>query len=171
MKIVTPNSNYTVQDNLIISKIIINVRKMLNESKIIIPNYYPLEISHHYGIKHFAKYGCVIINIINREYCKKIIVLFPGQNNPMHMHKLKEETFQVLNGNMTLIINECIHNLKAGELLTVEREMAHSFCSECGCIFEEISTTHNSNDSYYFDEEITKQNLLERKTVVVEWQM
>ena len=29
------------------------------------------EISHHYGLDKFKKFGIVILNIINEEYCKK----------------------------------------------------------------------------------------------------
>ena len=50
----------------------------------------------HAGIyypENFLKTGATIINCINREYCKKILVLLPGQSHPAHFHKKKEETF------------------------------------------------------------------------------
>lgn len=170
MKVRTSNINYTSEDEKLISEIIITIKEILHEAKIIIPNYCPLEISHHYGLNQFNKYGCVIITIINRAYCKKIIILFPGQKNPKHMHKEKEETFHVLAGNMIITLNENAYHLNAGELITIEQEMTHSFYSKNGCVFEEISTNHNSDDSYYFDHKISKQSLLERKTLVTEWQ-
>ena len=34
------------------------------------------EISHHYGLDKFNKFGLVMITILNRDYCKKILVLF-----------------------------------------------------------------------------------------------
>ena len=37
------------------------------------------EISHHYGIQRFHEFGATIINFVNREYCKKLIVMVPGQ--------------------------------------------------------------------------------------------
>lgn len=168
--IVSDNSN-TRQDKKMLLDIIDKTQRMLEDAKIKIPNYCPLEISHHYGIDQFRKYGCIIINVINRAYCKKVILLFPGQKNPAHFHKMKEETFQVLNGNMILTINGIDYYLISGELYTIEREMVHSFCSENGCIFEEISTTHNNNDSYYIAHDIATQNLAERKTIITEWQL
>ena len=36
-----------------------------------------------------------------------------------------------------------------GETVVVERGVDHSFSSETGCVFEEISTTHYVNDSFY----------------------
>lgn len=169
MKIISSNTAYIVQNYKIVSEIVSKIKSILENSKIIIPDSFPLEISHHYGIDQFSKYGCTTINLINRAYCKKIIVLFPGQKNPTHMHDIKEETFHVLNGSMILNVNGNNYNLNAGELFTIERRISHSFYSEHGCVFEEISTTHNATDSYYEDKTIAQKQLTERKTLVAHW--
>lgn len=169
MKIVSSNIVYMDHNYEQITKIVTNVKTILKDSKIIIPDYFPLEISHHYGINQFSKYGCVTISIINRAYCKKIIILFPGQKHPTHMHDIKEETFHVLNGSMTLNANGNNYELNAGELFTIERRTVHSFYSKHGCVFEEISTTHNANDSFYEDKEISQKQPTERKTLVAHW--
>ena len=54
-----------------------------------------------------------------------------------------------------------VHHLKAGDLLTVGRNQHHSFETTDGVIFEEISTTHYKNDSFYDDPTIMDFN--ERK--------
>ncbi|MCL2633236.1 MAG: N-acetylneuraminate synthase family protein [Oscillospiraceae bacterium] len=149
--------------------IIHDVKGMLYEAKIIIGNDFELELSHHYGLEHFRNYGATIINIINREYCKKIIIVLPGQKNPTHMHKLKEETFQVLSGTLNLTMDEKETEIKAGEIVTIERFVKHSFTSVSGCIFEEISTTHMRNDSFYDDSKITDIDVMLRKTILKEW--
>ena len=51
-------------------------------------------MSHHYGIEKYEEWGAAILNCINREYCKKLIVLLPGQNHPFHHPVKKEETFK-----------------------------------------------------------------------------
>jgi N-acetylneuraminate synthase len=48
----------------------------------------------------------------------------------------------------------------------IERETWHSFFSEKGAIFEEVSTTHYRNDSYYQDERISVLDPIQRKTVL-----
>ena len=129
-----------------------------------------LELSHHYGLEEFARCGCSIITCVNREYCKKIIALLPGQFNPTHTHKLKEETFHVLYGEMILELNGVRRIYKPGELIVVERGVAHSFGSEKGAVMEEISTTHYKNDSFYDDPEIKPAE--QRKTYMTfysEW--
>ncbi|MEM4248315.1 MAG: N-acetylneuraminate synthase family protein [Candidatus Nanoarchaeia archaeon] len=150
-----------------ILEIIRKLCEILKKSGIRLQNKLDLEISHHYGLENFYKYGCSIINCINREYCKKIIILLPGQENPTHLHKLKEETFHVLYGDLQLRIGENIEKYKAGDIIVVERNLPHHFSSENGAVFEEVSTTHYKNDSYYNDPEIMKNN--NRKTYMTFW--
>ncbi len=149
--------------------IIHDVKGMLYEAKIVVGPQFELELSHHYGLEHFRHYGATIINIINREYCKKLIVVLPGQQHPDHYHKVKEESFQVLSGTLTLTLDGVTLDVQAGEVVTVERGMHHAFTSKEGCIFEEVSTTHAKNDSYYADEKIAKLDLMQRKTILENW--
>ena len=51
------------------------VKRMLQESKVVVPSQVELEISHHYGLENFAKFGSTVITVVNREYCKRLIVL------------------------------------------------------------------------------------------------
>lgn len=138
------------------------VRNLIEESGLALPKRYEMELSHHYGIEKFEEIGAAILNIINREYCKKLIVLLPNQCHPDHYHVKKEETFNVLYGDLKVVLNGKEMNLHAGDILTIERNDRHSFSSASGCIFEEISTTHYKDDSFYFDENII--NNKKRKT-------
>ena len=149
--------------------IIHDIKGMLYEAKIVVGTKFELELSHHYGLEHFRHYGASIINIINREYCKKLIIILPGQQHPNHFHKVKEESFQVLSGVLTLTLNGETRDVFAGEVVTVERGTMHSFTSKEGCIFEEVSTTHIKNDSYYEDEKIANLDLMQRKTILEDW--
>jgi N-acetylneuraminate synthase len=146
-----------------------DVKGLLYEAKIVLGNQFKLELSHHYGLQHFRHYGATIINIVNREYCKKIIVIMPGQVHPMHYHKVKEETFQVLYGTLQLTADGKDFCLNAGDIFTIERNVHHAFKADDGCIFEEISTTHVKNDSYYDDLKIAALDLIERKTFMEDW--
>jgi mannose-6-phosphate isomerase-like protein (cupin superfamily) len=146
------------------------VRKLavlLKDSKVTVQNKLTLELSHHYGLDQFERWGCSIINCINREYCKKIILLLPGQENPCHAHKLKEETFHILYGDMQLTLDGQSQLCHAGDIITVERGKPHSFSSSAGAIFEEVSTTHYKNDSFYDDASIAQNT--SRKTEMTFW--
>lgn len=149
--------------------IIHEIKSMLNEAKIIVGSDFQLDLSHHFGLGKFRDYGASFINIINREYCKKIAILLPNQQHPLHYHKLKEESFQVLSGELKLMLNGEEKMLLPGDIVTVHRNDMHSFSSEKGCIFEEISTTYVKNDSFYNDENINKLDPMERKTILENW--
>ena len=152
-----------------IREVIHEAKGMIFEAGIRITPDHIIELSHHYGLKNFRQTGALIINVINREYCKKLIVIFPGQNHPFHYHKKKEETFQLLWGSLEVNLEGNNFVLKPGETLLVERSASHSFSSKNGAIFEEISTTHEKNDSFYDDKTIARLDTIERKTIIDNW--
>jgi len=149
--------------------IIHDAKGMLHEAQVKLGNGSKIELSHHYGVEHFRQTGALIVNVINREYCKKLVVLLPGQKHPNHYHKIKEETFHLLWGDLEINLNGIIHTLKADELVLVERGAWHSFATGRGAIFEEVSTTHIDGDSYYEDERISKLDPIQRKTTLESW--
>ena len=135
------------------------------KNKIVVPNGLDLEISHHYGIDRFENFGTTMCTLVNNEYCKKIIYQFPKQTNPEHYHKIKEETFILIEGDLVVNVDEKIHNLNKGDMLTILPYQKHSFFSKNGAIFEEISTKHLSDDSFYTDKKI--QNNPNRKSKIL----
>lgn len=146
------------------------IKAMLNDGRIHLGNDFRVEYSHHYGIGQFRETGAVIIECINREYCKKLVVQLPYQKHPSHYHKRKEETFQVLYGVLYSKIDGRVRELLPGDTVLVQPGVWHSFWTEeTGVIFEEVSTTHFDNDSTYEDPKINKLTREERKTQVDHW--
>ena len=158
----------TTDINLLRS-VVHDAKGMLYEAGIALGNDFEVELSHHYGMQNFRQVGAVIINIINREYCKKYIIVLPGQKHPMHMHKVKEETFQLLYGELDVKVEDVERTMKPGDTQTVLRGERHCFSSKVGAIFEEISTTHVKSDSYYDDPKISCLDPIERKTIMRNW--
>ncbi|MEW6087953.1 MAG: N-acetylneuraminate synthase family protein [bacterium] len=148
-------------------KIVQEIKKVIQKSGVFVPNKLDLEISHHYGIDRFLECGCTIINFVNREYCKKLIVLIPGQSHPEQYHKLKEETFYILSGEVNFVFDGKERVCGPGEIAVVERGVKHIFSSKTGAVIEEISSTHYKDDSYYTDKEILKND--NRKTLITYW--
>jgi sialic acid synthase SpsE/mannose-6-phosphate isomerase-like protein (cupin superfamily) len=153
----------------VLKDVIHEVKAMLNEASIVLDSTFKLEFSHHYGVKNFRETGATIINCINRKYCKKLIVVLPGQKHPDHYHKKKEESFQVLTGIFESNIDSHHRTMRAGEIALVQPGVWHNFWSDTGCIVEEVSTTHFKNDSVYNDRKINEMELSERKTIVEHW--
>lgn len=147
------------------------VKGMLSNARIPMSHDFGVEISHHYGLEKFSEVGCVIIDCVNREYAKKLIVQLPGQFHPVHYHKIKDETFQVLSGSMEAEIEGKKRTLYPGDTLWVPRGVWHSFKTDTGVIFEEISTTSHelSGDSFYVDKMIAGMPREARKTKLMNW--
>ncbi|NLZ62806.1 MAG: cupin domain-containing protein [Lentisphaerae bacterium] len=143
-------------------QIVQSLCELIRQSGLRLGDKLDLELSHHFGLERFDEFGCSIITCVNREYCKKIIILLPGQKNPSHAHRQKEETFHVLYGDLQLTLDGVSSDYQAGDLIVVEREIQHSFASRTGAILEEISTRHYNHDSFYLDPNIGPAS--ERKT-------
>jgi sialic acid synthase SpsE/mannose-6-phosphate isomerase-like protein (cupin superfamily) len=156
-------------DEKIIKDAVHEVKALLNLARVPLTTEFTVEYSHHYGVRNFRQVGAVLINVINREYCKKVLVQLGGQIHPWHFHKRKEETFLVLYGKMHVEVEDRIRVLQPGDKLLILPGVWHRFWSEEGCVFEEISTTHFANDSVYRDEAINGLTTAQRKTVVDHW--
>lgn len=176
---VAASKDYNVNDELhekkkvtqtsLARSVVHDAKGMLYEAGITLGNDFEVELSHHYGMKHFRQTGAIIISIINREYCKKLLIVLPGQKHPMHAHQVKEETFQLLYGDLEVNIEGEIIEMKPGDIQTVLRGVKHSFTSKTGAIFEEVSTTHVKSDSYYENSKISRLDPMERKTILKKW--
>jgi N-acetylneuraminate synthase len=145
------------------------IKAMLNEAHIVLNTEFEAEFSHHDGIANFFEVGATIISCVNRSYCKKLVIQLPGQRHPSHYHKRKEETFQVLYGVLEMEIDGRRRTLYPGDTQLVQQGVWHEFWSDTGVIFEEISTTHYNDDSFYENKEINRKGRSERKTLVNHW--
>jgi sialic acid synthase SpsE/mannose-6-phosphate isomerase-like protein (cupin superfamily) len=145
------------------------IKGMLNEARIALSTDFEAEFSHHYGVPRFPEWGATIIDCINREYCKKLIIQIPGQRHPLHYHKRKEESFQMLWGVLHLELEGRPRTLYPGDIALIQQGVWHAFRTETGAIFEEISTTHFNDDSFYEDKAINQIPRAQRKTRVNNW--
>jgi sialic acid synthase SpsE/mannose-6-phosphate isomerase-like protein (cupin superfamily) len=157
------------EDELVIKHAVHDVKALLNEAKIHLGPEFKVEYSHHYGISTFLETGAVLIECVSRDYCKKLVVQLPGQKHPTHYHARKEETFQVLYGELNCTVDGHHRTLVPGESVVVMPGVWHSFGTDDGVIFEEISSRDYDNDSFYEDKSINKLARAERKTVVDHW--
>jgi N-acetylneuraminate synthase len=156
-------------DERVIKQAIHEVKALLAYARVPLTHEFTTEYSHHYGVANFREVGAVLINVINRAYAKKVLVQLAGQRHPLHFHKLKEETFLVLWGELISELDGRERVLRAGDTLTVPPGVWHCFRTETGCVFEEISTTAYSNDSVYRDPAINALTSKQRKTMVDHW--
>lgn len=147
--------------------IVQQVRAQLRDSHVVVPGRVDLEISHHYGLERFDEVGLTMLTVVNRGYCKKLLMLLPGQEHPEQYHQRKEETFHVLHGELLLKLDGVERLCQPGDVVTVEPGVRHAFHSMGGAIIEELSSTHFADDSFYTDEAINANR--DRKTLLSYW--
>lgn len=164
---ISPENTQHTETRQQILSIVQRVNRFLKDSHVVVPGSADLDISHHYGLERFDEVGLTLITVVNRDYCKKLLVTLPGQSHPEQVHKIKEETFHVLYGEVILSLDGKSTVCRPGDVVTVEPGTRHAWKSETGAVIEEISTTHVVNDSYYTDEAIMQNT--ERKTSLTYW--
>lgn len=150
-----------------IYRIVLRVKNLLEKGRVVVPGKADFEISHHYGVERFDEFGITMITVVNREYCKKLIVVLPRQKHPEQYHQQKEETFHVLYGEIVLTLDGVDRVCRKGDVMVVEKGVRHAFSSQKGAVLEEISSTHYRDDSFYTDPAI--MNNPSRKTLLTHW--
>jgi N-acetylneuraminate synthase len=146
-----------------------DAKGLIFEAGIVLGDDYQIEISHHYGLERFRQTGCILVNLVNREYAEKLLILLPSQSHPLHHHDKKEETFRLLWGDVEIELNGEKIALTPGDSQLVQRGDVHGFTSVGGAIVQEISTTHIVGDSKYEDPRIRELDPMQRKTILESW--
>lgn len=78
------------------------VRHRLEAAGIILDRNMPIQVAD-FGLGRWGREGLGIVVCVNEaEYCSKYLTLEPGQECPLHFHKVKKETFFVLAGRVDL---------------------------------------------------------------------
>lgn len=90
----------------------------------------------------------------SEKYCGKKMMVKEGYHCSYHMHKIKEETFYILSGEIELIHQGKYHILKEGEIFHIKPKDYHSFRALKETVFFEFSTQHFDEDNY----RLTKSN-------------
>ena len=124
-------------------------------------------MSHHYGIDHFDKFGSTVITVVNREYCKRVIVLLPGQTHPEQWHEQKDETYHILYGEIALQLDGLEQVKKVNDVIAIPHGVRHAFTTRTGTVIEEVSSFYTQGDSHYTDKTISAN--ANRKTFVAHW--
>ena len=86
--------------------------------------------------------------IVNRDYCGKILNLKKGFRCSIHHHKIKDETFYILEGRVIMEIGEVKKIMNPGDIQLIEPGQKHRFTGLSDSKIIEFSTTHGEDDSY-----------------------
>ena len=107
-----------------------------------------------FGTNDFYRTGLTelwITNQIAAGYCGKYLFVFANQTCPLHYHKIKHETFFVLQGTIQVSLAGQERVLQAGETLAIAPLQAHSFVGLSDALLLELSMPCHIEDNYFVD--------------------
>jgi N-acetylneuraminate synthase len=157
----------TIDHSARIRDIAVRAKALLKAANVVVPTTGHLEISHHYGLDRFDETGMTMFTVVNRGYCKKILVMFEGQHHPEQHHLKKEETFVVLHGTVEVALDGQSAVANVGDVIHVAPGVRHALRASTAAVIEEISSTHFNNDSFYTDPAVAANP--NRKTFLRYW--
>jgi D-lyxose ketol-isomerase len=129
---------------------------MLKAAGIILAQDETIEITD-FGKNDYARLGLgLVIRLNEPEYASKWLTVLPGQTCPNHYHKLIKETFIIIKGDVSLVMNDQKVEMGPGDKVTMPVGTWHLFSSKKGAVIEEITTRQVADDSYFEDSSIQR---------------
>lgn len=96
-----------------------------------------------FGLGEYEKTGLIeywIANEARAGYCGKYLFVFDGQTCPEHRHRVKHETFLVVQGRCRMTSGGRSWTMRPGDVFPVPRGQYHSFTGRGPCLLLELST-------------------------------
>ncbi|MDD5706970.1 MAG: D-lyxose/D-mannose family sugar isomerase [Kiritimatiellae bacterium] len=130
-------------------------REIVRQWGVALPPVEPLVLD--FGLGEFDKTGLVefwIANEIEAGYCGKYMFVFDGQTCPMHQHRQKMETFFVVKGGVSIVMDGERRELRPGDVLPVPVGHKHSFTGLGHALLLELSKPCIIADNVFEDRRI-----------------
>lgn len=117
-----------------------------------------------FGLRAFRRTGEIeywIVNDTEHGYCGKLLFLFDGQGCPRHRHRMKDETFFVVRGQVRMEMEGREMTLAPGDTLRMPPGTAHSFRADGGpALILEVSLPSVPGDNRFDDTRIGRDGVL-----------
>ncbi|WP_424767436.1 sugar phosphate nucleotidyltransferase [Paenibacillus sp. sgz302251] len=75
-----------------------------------------------------------------KEVLTKRICVMPGQNLSYQYHQLRKEVWTIVSGQGTMVLNDQVFKVKAGDVLSISKESRHSLLAESEMDIIEVQT-------------------------------
>jgi quercetin dioxygenase-like cupin family protein len=122
----------------------------LADWNVVMPPVEPLVLD--FGLGEFGRTGLIeywIANEATAGYCGKYLFVSDGQTCPEHRHRVKHETFFVVQGQCRMSSGGRHWVMKAGDVFPVPRGQYHSFTGDGPCLLLELSTPCEITDNEF----------------------
>jgi quercetin dioxygenase-like cupin family protein len=122
---------------------------------LVLPPVEPLVLD--FGLGDFERVGLIEYWIANEAaagYCGKYLFVFKGQTCPRHRHRVKHETFFLLEGRLEVEYEGTTRTLERGSVLSIEPHHYHRFTGLEPSMLLELSMPCAIEDNEFEDANI-----------------
>jgi N-acetylneuraminate synthase len=121
-------------------------------------------LTPHFGLHDFYRIGEIeywIVNDRENEYCGKFLFMFEDQRCPLHHHNIKDETFLIVKGNVSMTANGKTFLMQPGDTYKMRPGVDHTFAAVGGpALVLEVSLPSIQNDNVFADKAIGNSGII-----------
>ena len=121
-------------------------------------------LTPHFGLHDFYRVGEIEYWIVNdrvNTYCGKFLFMFDKQRCPLHHHMMKDETFFIVKGNVSMTANEKTWLMRQGDTFKMRPGVDHTFAAVDGpALVLEVSLPSIEHDNMFSDKRIGNQGII-----------
>jgi D-lyxose ketol-isomerase len=121
-------------------------------------------LTPHFGLHDFYRIGEIEYWIVNdrvNQYCGKFLFLFDNQRCPLHHHNIKDETFYIVKGNVSMQAGEASFMMKPGDIFKMKPGVDHTFAAVDGpALVLEVSLPSIEGDNTFADARIGNNGII-----------
>lgn len=121
-------------------------------------------LTPHFGLNDFYRVGEIeywIVNDRKNDYCGKFLFLFEDQRCPLHHHRIKDETFFIVKGTVSMEADGRTFLMKAGDTFKMLPGIDHTFAAVGGpALVLEVSLPSIENDNFFADKAIGNNGVI-----------
>jgi len=136
--------------------------RILTEWELSMPQ--SIVLTPHFGLHDFYRIGEIeywIINDRENQYCGKFLFLFENQRCPLHHHNVKDETFYIVKGNVSMQAGEREFRMTPCETFKMKPGVDHTFAAVDGpALVLEVSLPSIEHDNVFADSRIGNNGII-----------
>lgn len=121
-------------------------------------------LTPHFGLNDFYRIGEIEYWIVNdrvNQYCGKFLFMFDQQRCPLHHHAMKDETFFIMKGKVSMQADDRTFLMQQGDTFKMLPGVEHTFAAVDGpALVLEVSLPSIERDNFFADARIGNEGVI-----------
>lgn len=121
-------------------------------------------LTPHFGVHDFYNVGEIEYWVVNdrvNNYCGKFLFMFEDQRCPLHHHNMKDETFFIVRGDVSMTAGDKTWVMRPGDTFKMAPGVDHTFAAVGGpALVLEVSLPSIEHDNVFADPRIGNDGII-----------